>query len=99
VARTADSVLFTRYPTAPHARALGRDVSPYANRHLQLERQSRLPPARSTVLVRKDVHGHIEIRYRDRLMHWTELAVTRGAHLAGAETACPGRPPTTRPER
>jgi transposase len=46
----------------------------YANRHLQLARQSRLPPARSTVLVREDVHGHIEIRYRDHVMQWTELA-------------------------
>ena len=46
----------------------------YANRHLQLERQSPLPPARSTVQVCEDVAGHIEIRYRDRTIRWTEIA-------------------------
>ena len=44
----------------------------YHNRPLQLERQSGHPPARSTVLVTEDVAGHIEIRYRDRPMRWTE---------------------------
>lgn len=34
----------------------------YANRHLQLERQSGLAPARSTVLVYEDRAGQIEIR-------------------------------------
>jgi transposase len=45
----------------------------YANRHLQLERQSGLAPARSTVVVCESVDGHLEIRYRDRAMRWTEI--------------------------
>jgi hypothetical protein len=49
----------------------------YDNRLLQLERQSHRPPARSTVRVFEDVTGQLEIRYRDRVMRWTELAVPR----------------------
>jgi hypothetical protein len=47
----------------------------YDNRWLQLERQSRLAPARSTVLVYEDRAGQIEIRYRDHVMRWTDAAV------------------------
>jgi len=46
----------------------------YANRLLQLERQSHQPPARSTVQVCEDAAGQIDIRYRDRRMRWTEIA-------------------------
>ena len=45
----------------------------YANRFLQLERQSGQAPARSTVRVCEDVTGAIAIRYRDRAMRWTEI--------------------------
>lgn len=45
----------------------------YDNRLLQLERQSGLAPARSTVLVYEDQAGQIEIRYRDRVMRWAEV--------------------------
>jgi hypothetical protein len=45
----------------------------YDNRLLQLERQSGLAPARSTVLVYEDRAGQIEIRYRDRVMRWAEV--------------------------
>lgn len=45
----------------------------YDNRLLQLERQSGRPPARSTVLVYEAIDGQIEIRYRDRVMRWTEV--------------------------
>jgi hypothetical protein len=45
----------------------------YDNRFFQLERQSRRPPARSTVLVAEARDGHLEIRYRDRVLRWTEL--------------------------
>jgi hypothetical protein len=41
---------------------------------LQVARQSHQAPARSTVLVRENARGAIEIRYRDRLMQWTEIA-------------------------
>jgi len=46
----------------------------YDNRFFQLERQSRLAPARSTVLVREDPAGQIDIRYRNHAMRWTEVA-------------------------
>ena len=47
----------------------------YDNRLFQLERQRGGPPARSTVLLYEAAHGQIEIRYRDRVMRWTELAI------------------------
>jgi hypothetical protein len=48
-------------------------VVQYDNRLLQLERQSGRPPARSTVLVYETSDGQLEIRYRDRAVHWTEV--------------------------
>jgi len=45
----------------------------YDNRFLQIERQSGRPPARSRVLVYETIDGQIEIRYRDRVMRWTEV--------------------------
>jgi hypothetical protein len=56
-------------------RVLSNDwVIRYATRHFQVARQSQQAPARSTVLVREAVTGAIEIRYRGRLMRWTEIA-------------------------
>jgi hypothetical protein len=55
----------------------------YDNRFLQLERQSGHAPARSTVVVCESVEGHLEIRYRDRVMRWTEIT----------SAAAPGRSP------
>jgi transposase len=46
----------------------------YDNRYLQIERQTHRPPARSSVQVYESVDGDIEIRYRDRVMRWHELA-------------------------
>ena len=60
----------------------------YANRLLQLERQSGHAPARSTVMVTEDVAGQIEIRYRDRAMRWTEIVgpvASAPAAATGAE--------------
>ena len=45
----------------------------YDNRYFQLERHSQRPPARATVQVYEAVDGQIEIRYRERVMRWTEL--------------------------
>jgi transposase len=45
----------------------------YDNRSLQIERQSGRPPARSTVLVYETSDGQLEIRYRGRIMRWTEV--------------------------
>jgi transposase len=55
----------------------------YHNRLLQLERQSGHAPARSTVLVCENAAGAVEIRYRDRVMRWTEIV---------AGVAAPPRP-------
>lgn len=65
----------------------------YANRHLQLERQSGLAPARSTVVVCESVDGHLEIRYRDRAMRWTEIEAGAG----GPASTGPGANRTSRP--
>jgi transposase len=57
-----------------HKRTVSNDwVVQYDNRLLQLERQSGRPPARSTVLVYEAMNGQLEIRYRDRVMRWTEI--------------------------
>jgi transposase len=75
----------------------------YDNRLLQLERQSQHPPARSTVHVFEDVGGQLEIRYRDRVMRWTELAIPVAAKLGMANPAAPpmpaGRPVAPPPRR
>jgi transposase len=71
----------------------------YDNRWLQLERQSGLVPARRTVLVREDVTGAIEIRYRDRALRWTEIPKPRAPAVIGtrpAPRALAGRPPVRR---
>jgi hypothetical protein len=69
------------------------------NRFCQLERQSHRPPARGTVLVREAVDGHLEIRYRDRVMRWTEIpaAPTRAVPVTVARAARPR--PVTRATR
>lgn len=61
----------------------------YANRLLQLERQSGHAPARSTVVVCESVDGQLEIRYRDRAMRWTEIAAGTVASPAAAVTGAP----------
>jgi hypothetical protein len=56
-------------------RVLSNDwVVRYAARYFQVARQSGQAPARSTVLVREARDGAIELRYRGRLMKWTEIA-------------------------
>jgi len=69
----------------------------YANRHLQLERQTPLPPARSVVQVFEDAAGAIEIRYRDRVMRWTQLTPSATSVLPGHPR--PQAPPTPQPSR
>ena len=55
-------------------RVLSNDwVIRYATRYFQVARQSQLAPAKSTVLVRENAAGAIEIRYRARLMRWREI--------------------------
>lgn len=55
-------------------RVLSNDwVVRYATRYLQVTRQSGHVPVRSTVVVREAANGALEIRYRGRLMRWTEI--------------------------
>jgi transposase len=61
----------------------------YHNRLLQLEQQSGLAPARSTVRVYEDHVGQLEIRYRDRVMRWTEVSMDARPR----PPALPGPPP------
>ena len=57
------------------ARVLSNDwVVRYDTRYFQVARQSNQAPARSTVVVREARDGAIELRYRGRLMPWTEIA-------------------------
>ena len=56
-------------------RVLSNDwVVRYDTRYLQVARQSGHAPARSTVAVREARDGAIELRYRGRLLQWTEIA-------------------------
>ena len=73
--RTPSRVTLDRVLQLEETRVLSNDwVIRYATRYLQVARQSHHAPARSTVLVRENACGAIEIRYRDRLMPWTEIA-------------------------
>jgi len=55
-------------------RVLSNDwVVRYDTRYFQVARQSGQAPARSTVVVREGPAGAIELRYRERLMQWTEI--------------------------
>lgn len=74
----------------------------YDNRLFQLERQSRLAPARSTVEVWEDAAGQIEIRYRDHVMRMTEIiAVVPAARPVEAAPPPRGKagPPMRRARR
>jgi transposase/head-tail adaptor len=64
----------------------------YDNRSLQIERQSHRPPARSTVTVYEAATGQLEIQYRDRVMHWTEVPAPL-PKLAGPAATRPALPP------
>ena len=61
----------------------------YHNRCFQLQRQSHHPPARSRVQLLENESGTIEIRYRGRLMRWTEIA----PHARAASTPVLTPPP------
>ena len=55
-------------------RVLSNDwVIRYDTRDFQVTRQSHQAPARRTVLVRENADGAIELRYRGRLVRWSEI--------------------------
>jgi transposase len=73
--RTPTRVALDRAFQLEETRVLSNDwVIRYDSRYFQVVRQSHHAPARSTVVVREAVTGAIEIRYRGRLMRWTEIA-------------------------
>lgn len=73
--RTPSRGTLDRVLQLEETRVLSNDwVIRYDTRCFQVARQSHQAPARSTVLVRENASGAIEIRYRDRLMQWTEIA-------------------------
>lgn len=72
--RTPSRITLDRVFQLEETRVLSNDwVVRYDTRYFQVARQSHQAPARSTVLVREAVTGAIEIRYRGRLMRWTEI--------------------------
>jgi hypothetical protein len=73
--RTPTRVALDRTFQLEESRVLSNDwVIRYDARTFQVLRQSHQAPAKSTVLVRKNAAGAIELRYRGRLMQWTEIA-------------------------
>jgi hypothetical protein len=55
-------------------RVLSNDwVIRYDTRYFQVARQSHQAPAKSTVLVRENAAGAIELRYRGRVLRWSEI--------------------------
>ena len=73
--RTPSRVTLDRVLQLEETRVLSNDwVIRYDTRYFQVARQSHQAPARSTVLVRENASGAIEIRYRGRLMRWSELS-------------------------
>jgi hypothetical protein len=107
--RTPSRATLDRAFQLEETRVLSNDwVIRYASRSFQVARQSHQAPARSTVLVREAVTGAIEIRYRGRLMHWTELSAPapKGpapavpVRLPAAAASCaPSRPRADHPWR
>jgi transposase len=76
--RTPSRVTLDRVLQLEETRVLSNDwVIRYDTRYFQVARQSHQAPARSTVLVRENAGGAIELRYRGRLMRWTEIPAPR----------------------
>ena len=79
-------------------RTIGNDwVVRYDNRFFQLTRQSGYAPARRKVQVCEAADGHLEIRYRDQLMAWREIATRPSVAVvspprAAAPASTPRRP-------
>jgi transposase len=104
--RTPSRVTLDRVLQLEETRVLSNDwVIRYDTRYFQVARQSHQAPARSTVLVRENASGAIEIRYRERLMQWTEIAApvkpTPAARRPPLSTAPhrPARPSADHPWR
>ncbi len=98
--RTPSRTALDRAFQLESTRVLSNDwVVRYDSRYLQVTRQSRQAPARSTVLVREAVTGALEIRYRGRLLPWTEIPAPAPKPTARRTrpAAAPPRPSRVRP--
>ena len=88
--RTPSRVALDRAFQIEATRVLSNDwVIRYDTQYLQVVRQSHHAPARSTVLVRENAGGAIELRYRGRLMRWTEIPAPPTAVPAAAALGAP----------
>ena len=95
--RTPSRASLDRALQLEDTRVLSNDwVIRYDTRYFQVTRQSAHAPARSTVLVRENAAGAIEIRYRGRLMRWTEIPAPL---LKAAVAPTPGGLPAAAPAR
>jgi len=97
--RTPSRVTLDRVLQLEETRVLSNDwVIRYDTRYFQVARQSHQAPARSTVLVRENASGTIEIRYRGRVMRWSELSAPPpkppAARVARPAAAPAGRRPS-----
>ena len=91
--RTPSRLTLDRVFQLEDTRVLSNDwVIRYDTRYFQVARQSQQAPARSTVLVREAVTGAIEIRYRGRLMRWSETPVPPPRPPAVPRAAPPAKP-------
>jgi transposase len=72
--RTPSRLALDRAFQLEETRVVSNDwVIRYDTRCFQIARQSGHAPARSTVVVRENAAGAIEVRYRGRVMHWSEI--------------------------
>jgi transposase len=97
--RTPSRLTLDRVLQLEETRVLSNDwVIRYDTRYFQVARQSHQAPARSTVLVRENASGAIEIRYRGRVMRWSELSAPPpkppAARVARPTAAPAGRRPS-----
>jgi hypothetical protein len=98
--RTPTRVALDRAFQLEETRVLSNDwVIRYDTRYFQLARLSHQAPARSTVLVREAATGAIEIRYRGRLMRWTEIPAPPPKVPASTAAARPPAATTIRSRR
>jgi transposase len=104
--RTPSRTTLDRVFQLEEERVLSNDwVVRYDTRYFQVARQSGQAPARSTVVVREGPDGAIELRYRERLMQWTEIAAplkpppTAGRTRLSTAPHRPARPSADHPWR
>jgi len=96
--RTPSASALDRAFQLEETRVLSNDwVVRYDTRHFQLVRQCQQAPAQSTVVVREARAGTIEIRYRGRLMRWSEIAAPVSKPHVAPPGIGTGHSPLSRP--